>query len=1028
MSFVPNIDYALLETSTLSPLPLISGGTVYYYDFQTICTGSTATTTVSICNLTVSALTFTNVYIDAPQFNLPIITGITIPQYDCFEFDINFVPTLVGNFNGLWIGEMNDGLIYLLVHGFGRRKLLEFKTDFCFLNFGSKNLNTSTTQTAIIGNNSILPMIVTFSGNSGDFEFDSPITLLPGLNNVDFTFNPQSPVGDKTTFVILQGDCNDYLLKLCGSAIFGQGIGLNIDVHSTYVDCCNNVTLYISNNFVYGNNIPITITNIGYPNYLIPETFSVPFILQKGDCYDLTFSFCPQQSGFTASSITVDYTIEITETTYSGTSEINFILSGFTHPFDLIDTNCLNFTCINTTYEAFIPITNNNNQPLEINYFFDPNNGYDLNTVFNINPPPLIIPPETTTGLTISVNTSALTSGTSFGGVFYLNLVDVNCCIDKKKCINVNFCPTTVIPDYGYPKNVMCYGNCTGEMSFTINNCGNECITGVLWSSDTRYMSLITEFNDCRLLFENGNCIGEEEDFWVNSYTGLSANNLPAGNYLLLVSGGCCNLVTYPFTITEPDQLYLEITWTNPRNYCMDNVPQLCGIVPSPNVNPSGYVVIDKETLIKVVNNDIHNIKGQTKRGYQQYDARENEISHGNAVDPLNSFRNYILNFFAGAFDKYKHKWVKEDVLTVKAWDEIVNETIGDGCCFASFVSGGTPPYSYQWYGPNGYTSNSPNIFDRPCCEEYTLVITDANGCTITGTSTCLQCEFGISNLYVVNPSCQYSSDGFVDLSITGNCPSSIYSIILRSDTNEYYYTGDSTTFTGLIADDYTLSIQDLTSECYLDPIVITLIPKYLFTISESITGTTCLQSCDGRVEVFVDVIRNQDSIIDSFAYDLDGNTQRDTIFTGICSGNHELIVTNTLNNCDVSTIINVPNLYLFDVSTFVIDASSKDESDGTITIVVTNGISLCPSYECYDLSGDTFGGLTEFTNGSYTISNLKPGTYNFILTDNNGCSKIFKVKVGYVKTKRPKGELFSYGRTDVTGGSKITSNVPKGQ
>ena len=44
-------------------------------------------------------------------------------------------------------------------------------------------------------------------------------------------------------------------------------------------------------------------------------------------------------------------------------------------------------------------------------------------------------------------------------------------------------------------------------------------------------------------------------------------------------------------------------------------------------------------------------------------------------------------------------------------------------------VSGGTPPYSYSWTGPNGFTSNveDPSNLESG---DYTVTITDANGCT----------------------------------------------------------------------------------------------------------------------------------------------------------------------------------------------------------------------------------------------------------------------------------------------------------
>ncbi|HEU4718609.1 MAG TPA: gliding motility-associated C-terminal domain-containing protein, partial [Bacteroidia bacterium] len=48
-------------------------------------------------------------------------------------------------------------------------------------------------------------------------------------------------------------------------------------------------------------------------------------------------------------------------------------------------------------------------------------------------------------------------------------------------------------------------------------------------------------------------------------------------------------------------------------------------------------------------------------------------------------------------------------------------------------VSGGSPPYTYSWTGPNGYTSASQNI-SGILPGNYTLTVTDANGCSISDT------------------------------------------------------------------------------------------------------------------------------------------------------------------------------------------------------------------------------------------------------------------------------------------------------
>jgi len=269
-----------------------------------------------------------------------------------------------------------------------------------------------------------------------------------------------------------------------------------------------------------------------------------------------------------------------------------------------------------------------------------------------------------------------------------------------------------------------------------------------------------------------------------------------------------------------------------------------------------------------------------------------------------------VLDFFSGAFANYKHKVKKEEKITIKAWDEIVAETIGQGCCFSSYVRGGTAPYTYQWFGPNGYTSNSPNIFDRPCCEPYTLVVTDAHGCTISATSTCLKCSFGVDELIVTNPTCTYSTDGEILVSLSGDCPGAIYKIELESSYWIETHTASTYNFVNLGKDNYILRAENLETECKLQPIHITLQPKYEFNIGAYISGASCFQSCDGVVEIWVNVAHNEDHIDPEFLYMLDGggNYSNSPLFTGVCAGDHIITVMNTLNYFEVSEKITVPN------------------------------------------------------------------------------------------------------------------------
>ncbi len=65
--------------------------------------------------------------------------------------------------------------------------------------------------------------------------------------------------------------------------------------------------------------------------------------------------------------------------------------------------------------------------------------------------------------------------------------------------------------------------------------------------------------------------------------------------------------------------------------------------------------------------------------------------------------------------------------------DQITHITDNTSGSISLHVTGGTSPYSFVWTGPAGFTSTSKNI-NALLAGNYTVMITDAHGCTLTET------------------------------------------------------------------------------------------------------------------------------------------------------------------------------------------------------------------------------------------------------------------------------------------------------
>jgi len=132
-----------------------------------------------------------------------------------------------------------------------------------------------------------------------------------------------------------------------------------------------------------------------------------------------------------------------------------------------------------------------------------------------------------------------------------------------------------------------------------------------------------------------------------------------------------------------------------------------------------------------------------------------------------------------------------------------VTPTVGDVSCsggnngFVTIsVNGGTTPYDYSWSN-EAETQNIFNLVDG----NYSVKVTDNNGCTVTATYTVTQPASPIVvNGTVTNASTNVSTDGGISLSVTGGANSYTYSWSNGATTEN---------LTGVKAGTYTVTVTD---------------------------------------------------------------------------------------------------------------------------------------------------------------------------------------------------------------------------
>lgn len=113
-------------------------------------------------------------------------------------------------------------------------------------------------------------------------------------------------------------------------------------------------------------------------------------------------------------------------------------------------------------------------------------------------------------------------------------------------------------------------------------------------------------------------------------------------------------------------------------------------------------------------------------------------------------------------------------------------------------VSGGDPPYTYLWNtAPPQTSANANNLV----AGNYTVTITDSNGCDITYTYTVTEPSAITINLTPIDEKCENSCDGQITSTVTGG----------TGPSYTYLWSNGQTTpnDTGLCAGSYTVTVTD---------------------------------------------------------------------------------------------------------------------------------------------------------------------------------------------------------------------------
>ena len=266
--------------------------------------------------------------------------------------------------------------------------------------------------------------------------------------------------------------------------------------------------------------------------------------------------------------------------------------------------------------------------------------------------------------------------------------------------------------------------------------------------------------------------------------------------------------------------------------------------------------------------------------------------------------------------------------------------------------TGGTAPYTYVWTG--GSTAQS--AIGVPA-GTYTVVVTDANGCTTTISATITQPQAPLSLATTqVNVLCFGNSTGSIDLSPSGGTPGYTYAWSNNSTIQDPL---------NLIAGTYTVVVTDANGCIDTTSVIITQ-PQSGLSLSSTQVNVLCFGNNTGAINLTVA------GGTAPYTYAWSNNTTAQDP-SNLIAGVYTVTVTDA-NGCTATLSITITQ-----------PATAVSISTTVQNILCLNGTGSINSSPAGGVSPYTYSWSNQAT--TQNITNLQAGNYTVTVTDANGCT-----------------------------------------
>jgi gliding motility-associated-like protein len=493
--------------------------------------------------------------------------------------------------------------------------------------------------------------------------------------------------------------------------------------------------------------------------------------------------------------------------------------------------------------------------------------------------------------------------------------------------------------------------------------------------------------------------IGPYIYYWSEKSITADIDSLPAGIYALTITDAQGCTATTSASISAPPVLSLEATevaitcynagngaasaiasgGTGPYNYLWSNGESGTSIT---NLSPGIYILTatDSKGCTALVSSDIteppvlsSTINASNASCFGANNGTLTTISAGGTLPYVYQWSNgaanaSLNNLPAGAYiltltDGNGCSGVFSSSISEPALLSVISDAVDINCngnsngVVSATGSGGTLPYSYQW--SNGA---STAIINGLSPQQYTLTLTDGNGCSAKSSATITEPMLLSGLATETDVLCNGGNNGLV-------------SVVCSGGTLPYNYlwsNGSTESQTsGLIAGTYNLTVTD---EQGCSKVITSIISDPpLLSVGTSTSNVICHAAANGSVSATT----TGGTLPYNYQW---SNGDNNPTASGLPSGAYALTVTDG-NGCQITTSAFVTQPPLLSLISTGSPVSCNGGANGAVSIIASGG-TLPYSYQ--------------WSNGSNNplIVNIPAGTYSIVVTDNNGCTTLLSTSV----------------------------------